>query len=320
VLPEILLLAEAPDPEAPSILANSLWYKYRTAHDWAWKVWDNTVASLRQIPVLTADIASRRSCALRYGNFLLHVDEHLPGGLDAQVLQWFFGPGRGEVVVLNADAWDVLTVVILYLSIHGALKTTTVLRGLVYPAWQLGASVSVGHQGQPMETFLHAANLLFELLLLRKDSGDDDMPPADLHDFQRICTRRQEVYREPHFSYLVATIPTLILVERSEYISENLRQASRSLRLALCEDKGFRQGAHRNLDAVREAFEQPLQSDTISEQLRDPLVEALRLVLCESEQSWYCLLGLMGLTHTASFQRTFQVVGKIFLPCSVRGS
>ena len=41
VLPEILLLAEDCKLDAPSILVNSLWYRYRTSSDWGWKVWDN---------------------------------------------------------------------------------------------------------------------------------------------------------------------------------------------------------------------------------------------------------------------------------------
>jgi mediator of RNA polymerase II transcription subunit 12 len=69
------------------------------------KVWDNTVASLRQVPVMTSDTAGRHACALRYGTFLLQVDQHLPGGFDHSVLQWFLGPGENEVVALSTDAW-----------------------------------------------------------------------------------------------------------------------------------------------------------------------------------------------------------------------
>jgi len=210
VLPEILLLADDPTLDAPSILANGLWIKYRMSFDWAWKVWDNTVASLRQVPMLRSDIVGRRACALRYGIFLWHVDQHLPTSLDDQVLRWFLGPGKNEVAALSVDAWDVLTVVLLYLSVHGALKTTTILRGLVYPAWLLGAYASPGQQGQCLENCLSAANNLFKHLLLREDGSSETMPPTDLLDVQCIRTRRQDVYREPHFSLLVASIPQLV--------------------------------------------------------------------------------------------------------------
>lgn len=96
--------------------------------DWAWKVWDNAVASLRQVPQMTPDVMDRRACALRYGAFLLHVDQHLPSGLDDHVLRWFLGPGKKEIAGLSVDIWDALTVVLLYLVVHGALKTTTILK------------------------------------------------------------------------------------------------------------------------------------------------------------------------------------------------
>ncbi|EEB98785.1 hypothetical protein MPER_01650, partial [Moniliophthora perniciosa FA553] len=129
VLPEILMLVDNTEADLPSMLANGLWIKYRMSFDWAWKVWDNTIASLRQIPVMTPDTRTRRTLALRYGTFLWHVDQHLPAGLDGQVLRWFLGPGRNEMAALSVDAWDVVTVVLLYLSVHGALQTTTILEG-----------------------------------------------------------------------------------------------------------------------------------------------------------------------------------------------
>ena len=287
VLTEILMLANDPNPEAPSILANSLWYKYRAAPDWAWKVWDNTVASLRQIPVLIADTVGRRACALRYANFLLHVDEHLPNGFDDQVLRWFVGPGKREMMLLSSEAWDVFMVVIIYLSVNGALKTTTVLSGLIYPAWQLAVTASGGNQGQSVEIFLQTSNSLFRILLSEEESNGPDTPTVDLSDLQRIRTRRQEVYREPHFSALVSNIPTLIAIEKNVNVSEDLRRASTALRIALCADQNFCQGAHRNLDAIREAFEQPLNSDTINDEFRESLIDALCLVLWESREGMF---------------------------------
>ena len=97
------MLATDPAPEAPSMLANGLWYKYMTSPDWAWKVWDNTIASLRQLPVMVQDVSSQRACALRYAEFLLHVDQHLPRGFDDQIRSWLTGSGRNEVAVL----WEI---------------------------------------------------------------------------------------------------------------------------------------------------------------------------------------------------------------------
>lgn len=283
VLQEILLFATDPNPEAPSILANSLWYKYRTASDWAWKVWDNTVASLRQIPLMIADTAGRRICALRYASFLYHVDKRLPGGFDEHVLNWFFGAGRNEIAALNADAWDVLTVVLLSLTVHSALTATTILQGLIYPVWQTAANVSSFEAGQAMEILLDAANHLLDHLLLKDECGTG-FPPADLFEAQGLHTRRRDVFREPHFSSLVANFPTLVLIEQNQFISDALRQASHTVRLSLCQLSVFRQGIYRDLDAVRLAFEKVLESRDIPDVLHDSLMNALRLMLSDSGQ------------------------------------
>lgn len=283
VLPEILLLANDFDGDAPSILANGLWIKYRRSQDWAWKVWDNTVASLRQIPAMVVDTAARRGCALRYGTFLWHVDQHLPAGLDNQVLRWFLGPGKNEIAALSGDAWDIVTVVLLYLSVHGALKTTTILQGLISSAWQLGASASAEQQSPSLETFLHAANNLCRRLLLRDDGSGDIMPPTDLLDVQCIRTRRQDVYRKSHFPLIVASIPLLVVLENNAHVPEHLRVEAASIRRALCEDQDFRQGVFRSLDAVRDAFERPILSvGEGGEDLNKHIIAALRMVLCEA--------------------------------------
>ncbi|KAF8972899.1 hypothetical protein BDZ97DRAFT_2053658 [Flammula alnicola] len=284
VLPEILLLAGDPDPNAPSILANGLWIKYRTSLDWAWKVWDNTVASLRQIPSMTSDVEARRACALRYGTFLWRVDQHLPNGLDGDVLQWFLGPGKAEVVALSADAWDVLKTLLLFLSIHGSLKTTTILQGLVYPAWQLGATRSMGRPVMS-ETYLSSANSLCFHLLLQEDGSNDTMPPIDLFELQYIRTKRQAVYEEPHFPLLVASVPILISLENNEEIPESLRTESTALRCHICQESGFRQGAYRNLEIIRETFENSpylIDQDPSSENLSKRAIAGLRMILCDS--------------------------------------
>ncbi|KAG6862353.1 hypothetical protein C0995_016051 [Termitomyces sp. Mi166 len=279
VLPEILLLAGDLDQDAPSLLANSLWIKYRKSADWAWKVWDNTVASLRQVPIMTSDEAGRRACALRYGVLLWHVDQHLAMGLDGQVLQWFVGPGRNEVAALNPEAWDLLIVVLLYLSVHGALKTTTILQGMVYPAWQQAANATVNQPLPTIETFLRSANDVCRRLLL-SDDINNDLPPVDLLELQCIRTRRQDVYCEAHFPLLASSIPVLISLQNNKYISEDLRGDSTSIRHLISQNQDFRQGAYRNLDAIRTAFERFLHpSDTRNGTLNKHLVAGLRLLL-----------------------------------------
>ncbi|KAF9484513.1 hypothetical protein BDN70DRAFT_872547 [Pholiota conissans] len=316
VLPEILLLAGDPEPNAPSILANGLWIKYRASLDWAWKVWDNAVASLRQIPSMSTDVEVRRACALRYGSFLWRVDQHLPNGLDYDVLQWFLGPGKAEVIALNADAWDILEVVLLFLVVHGSLKTTTILEGLIYPAWRLGTTDIPG-QSSIFETYISSANNLTFHLLLQEDEDDPSMPPFNLAERQSIRTRRQAVYEEPHFSLLVESIPVLIYLENNENIMENLRTECTTLRYRICQETGFRQGAYRNLDIIRETFENSpylIDQDPSSETLSKRAITGLRMVLCDSmdEANIYdwpeetCLLSPWKLAST-TIQMQLQV-------------
>ncbi|OAX39947.1 hypothetical protein K503DRAFT_781763 [Rhizopogon vinicolor AM-OR11-026] len=281
-MPEILLLAEDSKVDAPSILANSLWYKYRTSADWAWKVWDNTIASLRQVPIMSEDHERRHTYALRYGQFLLNVDNHIPGGIDNDVLQWFLGTGKSEVLGLTLETWDVLRVVLLFLCVHGALSTTTVLRGLVYPAWELGANASTFYQPQTMDAFIQAASKLFDALVLQEECFISLVIPQELLDAQRIHTRRQDAFREPHFTLLASNIPTLVLLEHNSVIPDELRAIARDLRLRTCESRDIRQSCYRNLDAVRRGFEHPIQSGMVPETLCEPLVNALKLILSES--------------------------------------
>ncbi|KAJ4468328.1 hypothetical protein J3R30DRAFT_3305964 [Lentinula aciculospora] len=291
VLPEILVLVGNPSPDAPSLLANGLWIKYRMTLDWAWKVWDNTIASLRQIPTVSLDIRERRSCALRYGIFLYHVNRHLANGLDDQVLGWFLERGKDEVAVLSQDVWDIVKVVLLYLVVRGALRTTTILEGLVWPAWLLGASVS-DDQGPALWVYLGAANDLCRRLLLTEDCSSDMIPPTNLLEVHCIRTRRQDVYREPYFPSMIANIPILVSLENNTRVSEQLRQDAQEIRQLLCEDKLFRQGVFRNLDAVRIAFEQSMQiAEGNGENVFKPTIAALSMILGET------MKGALELSH-----------------------
>ena len=254
-----------------------------TSSDWAWKVWDNTIASLRQIPSMIADISDRRACALRYAMFLLHVDQHLPRGFDEQIRMWLMGSGRNEIAALTTETWDVVTVVLLYLACYGALATTTILESLIFQVWQAGAYVTTEEQGQQLEPLLTAVNNLFEHLLLRDECGTG-LPPIDVFEAQGLQTRRRDVFREPHFSLLVSNFPAIVLIEQNRNLPEALRMASMTLRQTICRVNVFRQGIYRDLDAVRLTFEKLLESQYISDDLHGPLVEALRLMLNDAGQ------------------------------------
>ncbi|EKM53974.1 uncharacterized protein PHACADRAFT_196411 [Phanerochaete carnosa HHB-10118-sp] len=283
VLPEILLLVTDPNPETPSILANSLWYKYRSAPDWAWKVWDNTVASLRQIPSMIEDPAGRRSCALRYSTFLIHVDRHLATGLDEHVLGWLRGSGKNEVAALSTETWDLFVVVLLHLASSNALAVTSLLEGLVYPAWQTASTLSSPQQGASMEIILPVVNDLCTRLLLI-DGTDSEVPPLDFLQYHGLQTGRRDVYRGPYFAALVKIIPTLVLLEHNINIPEHLRQGCGVLRVALCSSSVFRMGTFRELDTVHDAFQAVLANPEVPEEKHEPLIAALKLIFNEGQQ------------------------------------
>jgi mediator of RNA polymerase II transcription subunit 12, fungi type len=277
------MLAADGNVDASSILANSLWYKYRSASDWAWKVWDNTVASLRQLPALIPNLDDRRTCAMRYATFLLLVDHHTPTGFDDQVLNWFLGAGKTELAGLSAEVWDVLKVVLIALSMHGALTTTGILNGVVYPSWQAAARVASVEEGLRLTVTLEAVSGLFTSLMLCQEANIDGTPPMDLVQLRRIQARRQEVHRDPHFEYLVSNVPVLVFMEQNHHLPEHIRTISSLLRIQLSRASDFRQGVYRNLDAVQYAFAQTLDSDGIAVRLHKPLVNALRLVFNDTD-------------------------------------
>jgi mediator of RNA polymerase II transcription subunit 12 len=278
-LPEIKQLIRETDPSAASNLADGLWIKYRASNDWGFKVWDNTIASLRQVPSMIEDLDARQTCANRYASFLWKVDQHLQNGLDADILRWFDSSGKAEIIDSGPEAWDVFVAVLLCLSASGGLKITTVLEGLVYPAWSMG-----GIGGLPDE-YLAAANSLCFDLLLREDAGGRVLPPKDLFEVQRLRTRRQAVYEEPHFSVLITSIPALISLEINPEIPEHLRVESTGLRFRLCQDPGFRQGAYRDLNLIRDAFENSpflMDQGTYSDDLCKREIAGLKMILYDS--------------------------------------
>ena len=232
---------------------------------------------------MTDDVLKRHMIALRYAQFLLHVDQHLPAGIDGQMLRWFLGIGKGEIMVLTVDAWDVCSVVLLFLCAHGALPSTTILRGLVYPAWSQLANITSGH-AQSLATYIQSANALFDCLIMKTEPQISSTLPCTLLDIHRFYTRRQDVFGESHFSFLAAEMPTLVSIEHNTFVPRYLRDTAKELRVKTCESRQFRFATYRDLDVVRKAFEQPIQSGSIDETLFEPFVNALKVILSDSSE------------------------------------
>ena len=118
-----------------------------------------------------------------------------------------------------------------------------------------------------------------------------------LLDVHRFYTRRQAAFGELHFGFLAAEMPTLVSVEHNPFVSQHLRDVAKELRVRTCESRQFRFAAYRDLDVIRRAFEQPIQSGSINETLFEPLVNALKVILSDSSEgkrSGSCSLRLGG--------------------------
>ncbi|KAK2467842.1 hypothetical protein APHAL10511_000137 [Amanita phalloides] len=256
VLPEIFRLESDFNPDFPSRLANSLWIKYRTSSEWGWRVWENALASLEHVADGESSTGMIHQHALPYGMFLWHIDQHLAAGLDSEVLHWLTGPGSSQITKFSPAMWDMLSIVLIYLVAHRALHITTIMTGLVFPAWKYGASITTEdpHRKTCIITYVQTANKLCEALLSRCSHGDHLML-LNLHHGQCIESRRQMVYSEPFFSTFIPQIPFLIHLENHVDIPEQVRLQTGQLRFKLCQEDLFRQGAFRNLDGTREAFE-----------------------------------------------------------------
>ena len=232
---------------------------------------------------MVEDPAGRRSCALRYSAFLIQVDRHLATGLDEQVVAWLKGSGKNEVAALSPDAWDLFVVVLMHLASYNSLTVTTILDGLIYPAWQYASRVQTPQQGASLESTLPVVNDLCNRLLL-VDWSADGIPPLDYLEFQGLQTGRRDVYREPYFSFLVKNIPTLVLLEQNANVPEPLRQNSSALREALCSSSVFRLGTYRELDAVHDAFQVVLANPAVPEEKHESLISALRFIFNEGHK------------------------------------
>ncbi|KLO13572.1 hypothetical protein SCHPADRAFT_873833 [Schizopora paradoxa] len=284
VLPEISGLIQDANPEAPSILANSLWYKYRASPTWTWVVWDNVIATLRQSQSSAINSQAQVTLAGRYATFLLYIDQHSATGIDSQALSWFLGSGFNELLALDAEAWKVVNILFLHLAVSGAVKITTLLQGVVYPIWRSCSTVAKLEEFASYSVLLEASNSLCDLLMIR-ETFDLGYPssPSNLFEMQQLRTRRKEVFMDQHYRMLVSSLPDLVFLENKDAILSPYREAACRLRVALCSTEDFRLGAVRHLDAVLETFAKSLEPNRINDNMHEPLVTALRFIFDDNE-------------------------------------
>ncbi|KIY53080.1 hypothetical protein FISHEDRAFT_69221 [Fistulina hepatica ATCC 64428] len=258
-LPDVLHLAKDTESNAAYRLANHLWITYARFPDWGRKVWSNVIHGIEQATTTMSDSTEPLFCAVRYGVFLCHIDQHLPRGLDEQVRSWL-ATERAQMMTLDVGVWDVLAMLLLHLVIHGALKTSTVLFELVFHVW--GAQVDRSGLHEQREAALRAANRICRGFLVRDECTDDGSPPKNLAELQFIRTRRQDVYTVDHFRSMAAGFTLLVSLEQDTRLSQEVRDEATSLRRDLTADVDFRRATYSNLDIVREEFEKALKLTT----------------------------------------------------------
>lgn len=232
---------------------------------------------------MTHNPEERTACALRYAKFLMNVDQHSAHGIDTHTLEWLNGSGFGELSALTAEEWSVVKVVLVHLAIHGALKITTLLEGLIYRVWQLCLSVVNTEEQQAISVFLDAANSLCHVLMAQDatDSeahGNTPRAPGNLLEWQQLRTYRNDVFREEHYRPLLRAIPDLVHLENNEAMDDVSRMIARDLRLAICSTVDFKLGAVRYLDAVLDTFSKSIDPERTQDNMHEPLVKALRLL------------------------------------------
>jgi mediator of RNA polymerase II transcription subunit 12, fungi type len=278
VLPEILLLTQDDSVDAAALLAASLWSKYGTSPNWVLTIWDNVVASLRQLPDMSLETSDRKARALRYVTFLRHIGDYVLGGID--LADWFLGPGKHELVALDADVWELLNLVLIQLCIHGTLLIGNLLVQLVYPTCQGAAEVDSVDAGQAESCAILASIQLFRDLVVHEDASLRTGGPFSVTDIYSLCAYRQELYRSPQFTQLLHGIKAIEAIEQNVHLADEVRSSATSLRQEIILGKLFRQGLYAEYERLRPisraASREPEEEETLSD-IASPHVEKASL-------------------------------------------
>ena len=93
------MLSNDTRPDAAYILTNGLLFHHHKSPDWAWSIWDSAFAALR------VQVNAEAPRDARYASFLLHIDQHLPDGLDEHVARRFQETGKAKLISTDGVAW-----------------------------------------------------------------------------------------------------------------------------------------------------------------------------------------------------------------------
>lgn len=260
-------LAHDPAPNAPSILAHSMWTKFKLKPHWGLTAAESTFASLRDLQPVPDD------CAAKFTMFLWEVDQLMAGALDSCMLDCLRGPVFEDMRTCGEETWAVAGTILIELVTRGCVSTQTVLRGVCYSAWSFGARPGLSEEDVAIYAgfLMMSVKLAKTLLLCAVDSGvDDGFPPRTLADAQMLKARRTVLYDDGDFADLVTSLRSLVAWEAGLHAA--LQEAAASLRTALQGNREFWFIARKNLDLVRDVFLTVLPPSRA-------LVEMLRAIL-----------------------------------------
>ncbi|KAG8939032.1 RNA polymerase II mediator complex subunit, partial [Tulasnella sp. 408] len=281
IIQEILDLKDAFSLDEASALAHRLWEQFKHNSGVGQVIWDNVIQGVRQVDALSPDHSLRMEYVRLYGHFLQTFSQLLPlnDTLDSGVHHWFrHENGREEFSEYDANTWTTISLFILEMVLQGCLTTSTVLGNVAYVAWKKAADLEA--PSEQAETFLRAANLLTERLLLHDVPSQqavilsDPIPPLDLIQVQRYQTQRQKIYTGPGVKSVFKAMRNLVWLELNANLSQEVRDESIRIRMALCQHHQFRTTAFRHLQDLKQLFVRSLSSE---KDVR--LADALRLIV-----------------------------------------
>ncbi|KAG8895233.1 RNA polymerase II mediator complex subunit, partial [Tulasnella sp. 417] len=281
IIQEIRDLKDSVSLDEASALAHRLWEQFKHNSGVGQVIWDNVIQGVAQVEALSPDDSLRMEYVRLYSHFLQTFSRLLPldNTLDSAVNLWFrHEDGRREFSDFDANTWMTISLFILEMVLQGCLTTSTVLSNVPYVAWKKAADLEA--PSEQAETFLRAATLLTERLLLQdvpsQQAGipNDLIPPLDLIQVQRYQTQRQKIYTGSGVKSLFGAMRNLVWLELNAHLSQDVRDESTRIRMALCQHHQFRTTAFRHLVDLKQLFVRSLSSE---KDVR--LADALRLIV-----------------------------------------
>ncbi|KAF8706022.1 Transcription mediator complex subunit Med12, partial [Rhizoctonia solani] len=258
--------------EQVAIIADDIWYKHHALESWATGIWDHVFASLCTVPQTTPD-SQKSEIASRYVAFLVKLSSHSISGLDSYMREWL-STGTNDLLAAE-HMYDLLELVLLRLVLAGVLSPSTILEGLVYPAWSLASGLS---EPRPAVSRLAGlANDLAERLLVIDDvpPAPSLLPPSTLSEVLELSARRLPASNNATFLDFINKFPCLVAMEIQPHIEAEVQASSRALRIMLVNQPQIATLSSRYMDVVRDSFLKPTGL-VLNERLELLLVSVLK--------------------------------------------